>query len=170
MVFIEENAFENVICKLTAILFRPHSVLKPISSHITGNSAVCSNSFFRLTWKGISKLWITDLLWGWNFGDCWIQHTKGRWCRNCIPLQWRHNGHDSISNHHPHDCLLNRLSRHRSKKTSKLRVTGLCAGPVNSLHKWPVARKCFHLMTSLCMSWCHHVFVLCKYWIMSVAV
>ena len=45
-----------------------------------------------------------------------------------IPLQWRHNGHDSVSNHQPHDCLLNGLSRRRSKKTSKLRVTGLCAG------------------------------------------
>ena len=44
------------------------------------------------------------------------------------PLQWRHNGHDSVSNHQPHDCLLNRLFRRRSKKTSKLRVTGLCAG------------------------------------------
>ena len=43
-------------------------------------------------------------------------------------LQWRHNGHDSISNHQPRDCLLNRLYRRRSKKTSKLRVTGLCAG------------------------------------------
>ena len=43
-------------------------------------------------------------------------------------LQWRHNGHDSVSNHQPHDCLLNRLFRHRSKKTSKLRVTGICAG------------------------------------------
>ena len=42
-------------------------------------------------------------------------------------LQWRHNGRDSVSNHQPHDCLLNRLFRHRSKKTSKLRVTGLCA-------------------------------------------
>ena len=44
------------------------------------------------------------------------------------PLQWRHNGRDSVSNHQPHDCLLNRLFRRRSKKTSKLRVTGLCAG------------------------------------------
>ena len=43
-------------------------------------------------------------------------------------LQWRHNGCDSVSNHQPHDCLLNRLFRRRSKKTSKLRVTGLCAG------------------------------------------
>ena len=43
-------------------------------------------------------------------------------------LQWRHNGHDSVSNHQPPDCLFNRLFRRRSKKTSKLRVTGLCAG------------------------------------------
>ena len=43
-------------------------------------------------------------------------------------LQWRHHGHNSVSNHQPHDCLLNRLFRRRSKKTSKLRVTGLCAG------------------------------------------
>ena len=37
--------------------------------------------------------------------------------------------------------------RRRSKKTSKLRVTGLCAGnspgTVNSPHKWPVTRKMF---------------------------
>ena len=43
-------------------------------------------------------------------------------------LQWRHNGHDSVSNHQPYDCLLNRLFRRRSKKISKLRVTGLCSG------------------------------------------
>ena len=41
-------------------------------------------------------------------------------------LQWRHNGRDSVSNHQLHDCLLSRLFRHRLKKTSKLRVTGLC--------------------------------------------
>ena len=45
-----------------------------------------------------------------------------------VSLQWRHNEHDGVSNHQPHDCLLNRLVRSRSKKTSKLRVTGLCAG------------------------------------------
>ena len=42
-------------------------------------------------------------------------------------LHWRHNGRDGVSNHQPCDCLLNRLFRRRSKKTSKLRVTGLCA-------------------------------------------
>ena len=46
----------------------------------------------------------------------------------CDSLQWRHNGRDSVSNHQHHDCLLNLLFRRRSKKTSKLRVTGFCAG------------------------------------------
>ena len=62
-------------------------------------------------------------------------------------LQWRHNGRGGVSNHQPHDCLLSRLFGRRSKKTSKLRVTGLCAGnspgPVYSPHKWPVTRKMF---------------------------
>ena len=43
-------------------------------------------------------------------------------------LQWRHNGRDSLSNHQPHECFSNRSFRCRSKKPSKLRVTGLCAG------------------------------------------
>ena len=43
-------------------------------------------------------------------------------------LQWHHNGRDSVSNHQHHDCLLNRSFRRRTKKTSKLRVTCLCAG------------------------------------------
>ena len=56
-------------------------------------------------------------------------------------LHWRHNGHNSVSNHQPHDCLFSRLFPSRSKETSKLRVTGLCAG--NSPHKWPATRKMF---------------------------
>ena len=44
----------------------------------------------------------------------------------CVSLQWRHNGRDGVSHHQPLDCVLNRLFRRRSKKTSELRVTGLC--------------------------------------------
>ena len=64
-------------------------------------------------------------------------------------LEWRHNGWDVVSNHQSHDCLLNRLFSRRSKKTSKLRVAGLCEGnspvrwPVNSPHKGPVTWKMF---------------------------
>ena len=38
------------------------------------------------------------------------------------------NRHNSVSNHQPHGCFLKRSFRHRSKKTSKPRVTGLCVG------------------------------------------
>ena len=70
------------------------------------------------------------------------------------PLQWRHNDHYGVSNHQPHDCLLNHLFRRRSKKTSKLCITGLCVGnppgPVNSPHKGLVMRKIIPFL------WCHH--------------
>ena len=70
--------------------------------------------------------------------------TPAQWS---VGLHWRHNDQDSVSNHQPHGCLLNGLFRRRSKKTSKLRATGLCVGnsprPVNSPHKWPVTRKMF---------------------------
>ena len=62
-------------------------------------------------------------------------------------LRWRHNDHAGVSNHQPHGCLLNRLFRRKSKKTSKLRVSGFVReihrGPVNFPHKWPVTRKMF---------------------------
>ena len=53
------------------------------------------------------------------------------------PLQWRHNEHDGVSNHQPHDCLLNRLFKAKIKETSKLRVTGLCAGNSPVTGKFP---------------------------------
>ena len=48
-----------------------------------------------------------------------------------LTLLWPDNGSDGVSNHQPRNCLLNHSFRRRSKKTSKLRVTGLCEG--NSL-------------------------------------
>ena len=60
-------------------------------------------------------------------------------------LQWRHNERDGVSNHRRLDSLLNRLFKHRSKKISKLRVSGPCRGihrgPANSPHKGPVTPK-----------------------------
>ena len=62
-------------------------------------------------------------------------------------LKWRHNAHDGVSNHRRLDCILNCLFKGRSKKTSKLRVTGLCEGnsPVAGEfpHKGPVTQRMF---------------------------
>ena len=85
-----------------------------------------------------------------NVSICWRHHALR--CKS-VPLQWRHTGRNGVSNYLPHDCLLNRLFGCKSKKTSKLRVTGLCGGihrwPVNSPHKGPVTRFFF-------IWWRHH--------------
>ena len=60
---------------------------------------------------------------------------------NIQALQWRQNGRDGVSNHQPHDCLLNRLFGRRSNKTSKLRVPGLCAGNSPGTGEFPAQRS-----------------------------
>ena len=50
------------------------------------------------------------------------------WELHVITSPWRLKGLDSVSNHQRHDYLLKRLFRRRSNNTSKLRITGLCAG------------------------------------------
>ena len=54
-------------------------------------------------------------------------------CSN-YTLRWRHDEHHGASNHRRLDCLLKRLFRRRSKKTSNFYVAGLCEGnpPVTS--------------------------------------
>ena len=69
-------------------------------------------------------------------------------------IRWCHNGRDGVSNRQPHDCLLNRLFRRRSKKTSKLCVTGLCAGnsPVPGEFPAQIASNA----ETVSISWRHH--------------
>ena len=72
-------------------------------------------------------------------------HQSIQACTHTIIWRWRHNDHDGVSNHQPHDCLLNHLSRHRWKKhqssASLAFVRGIHRWPVNSPHKGPVTRK-----------------------------
>ena len=69
-----------------------------------------------------------------------ISRLDTAWPDTCrwFTLRWHHNGRDNISNHQPHDCLLNRLFRRRSKETSKLRVTGLCVGNSPGTGEFPI--------------------------------
>ena len=57
--------------------------------------------------------------------------------QRCTTLQFRHNERDGVSNHQPDDYLLSRSFRRRSKKTPKLRVTGLCAGNSRVTREFP---------------------------------
>ena len=74
-----------------------------------------------------------------------------------VSLQWSHNGRDGVSNHQPQDCLLNCLFRCKSKKTSKLRVTGLCEGNSPVIGEFPAQRASNSENVSIW--WRQHVYV-----------
>ena len=57
-----------------------------------------------------------------------LAHMVRAWLRYVVALQCVIMERDGVSNHQPRDCLLRRLYGRRSKETSNLRVTGLCAG------------------------------------------
>ena len=75
------------------------------------------------------------------------------------PILWslrsRHNDNAGVSNHQSRDCLLNRLFRRRSKKTSKLRVIGLCAGNSPGTGEFPAQMA--SNAENVSISWRHHV-------------
>ena len=116
LIGIHTFSFKKIHLKMSSAKFRPFCLGLNVLRYIPDNGL----------------LLIQPQVIAWTNGD-----------QDLSTSRWRHDGRDSVSNHQPHDCLLNRLFRRRSKKTSKLRVTGLCAGnsPGNSLHKWPVTRK-----------------------------
>ena len=61
-------------------------------------------------------------------GVCALVESRVDFHISKVTLQWPHNERDGVSSHRRLHCLLNCLMRHRSKKMSKLRVTGLCEG------------------------------------------
>ena len=100
---------------------------------------------------------------GWLDTRRWVPHEQEAsqaWCR--LSLQWRHNEHDSFSNHQPRDCLLNRLFKRISKNTSKLSVTGLCEGNSPVTGEFPAQRATNTENVSIW--WRHHVIcALCRW-------
>ena len=73
-----------------------------------------------------------------------------------MTLPWRHNEGEGVSNHQPHDCLLNRLFRQRRKKTPKFCVTGLCAGNSPATGEFPTQRA--SNAENVSIWWRHHEF------------
>ena len=78
--------------------------------------------------------------------------SRGKWV---ISLRWRRNGHARVSIHQPHHCLLNRLVGCRSKKSAKLRVTGLCVGNSPGTGEFPAQMASNEKNVSIW--WRHHV-------------
>ena len=70
-------------------------------------------------------------------------------------LTLHYNELDGLSNHQPHDCLLNRLFRRISKKASKLRFTGLSGANSPITGEFPTQRV--SNATNVSIWWRHHV-------------
>ena len=112
----------------------------------------------------MSQWWLIITYHHWSPVACiWEQfHWQCLRCRSArlqdmyehYTLQWCHNEHNGISNHWHLNCLHKRLFRCRSKKTSKICITGLCEG--NS----PVTGEFPAQMTSnpenISIWWRHH--------------
>ena len=108
---------------------------------------------------------IETLLRLWLCGTQCIKDTKPHLKISFVPtsssdyttLHWRHNYHDDVSNQQPPGCLLNRLFRRRSKKTSKLRRRHwpLC-GEFAGTGEFPAQRAINAENVSI--SWRHHDF------------
>ena len=75
-----------------------------------------------------------------------------------IPLQWRHNGRDGVSNHQPHGCLLNHFNGRRSKKTQS--SASLAFVPVTG--KFPSQRASNAKKGSIW--WRHNAIKVCWIW------
>ena len=132
MTYIWVNIVQVMVCCLTA----PSHFLNQCWSYSL-ITYYCLHHYFSLY-----HIWIYILCWFLS-KDIWHQ-----------PLQWRHNGQDGVSNHQPHHCLLNRLFKRRSKKTSKLRATGLCAGNSPGTGEFPAQRA--SNAENVSIWWCHH--------------
>ena len=95
----------------------------------------------------------------WSARAIYPYYLKGQnYAGKTTSLQWRHEGHESVSNH---DCLLNRLFRRRSKKISKLRVTGLCAANSPGTGEFPAQMASY--VENVSIWWRNHGFELHAY-------
>ena len=113
--------------------------------HVAGwPAAVCTR-------PGMSILRHGPLIWNYALVLAFIQS-----CSRYVlaPLQWWHNDRNGVSNHQPHDCLLGRLSGRRSKKSSKLCVSGLCAGNSPVTGEFPALRA--SNAENVSIWWRHH--------------
>ena len=126
-----------------------------------------SDLYNESAWQGneyaknhyLNQCWPSSLIPIYMSVSQWV-NTNVPWHRQwsfhpTLSLRWRHNGRKCVSNHQHLDCLLNRLFRRRWKETSKLRVTGLCAGNSPGTGQFPA--QIASNAGNVSIWWRHHV-------------
>ena len=152
-----KTSLERTLYVPSALQWR-HDEPDGVSSHRRLDFVL--NCMFRRRSKKASKLRVTGFCEG-------ISPVSGEFpsqrpvTRKIFPLRWRHNDHAGVSNHQPHGCWLNRLFRRKSKKTSKLRFTGLCAGNSPGTGEFPAQMASYAENVSIW--WRHHAIWRCHH-------
>ena len=130
------------------------------------------------SWHGTDYR-ITSLLWGeppvtggfsskgvviWSFEVCLMSVWTNCWIRSPVAvvwaLLWRHNGRDGVSNHQPHDCLLNRLFRVQIKENIKAPRHWLSCGELTDDRLTP---------ENVPIWWRHHGHISSEIWTVIIA-
>ena len=133
-IIIQENAFPNVVCQMAVNLSWPRCV--------------------KILLLSVNDEKLNFLIFVRNFTLTHLFNKYGNHIQNCW-LIWCHNEHDCVTNYQCLDCLLSRLFRHRSKKTSKVHVTGLCEGNQWVTGIFPAQRT--SNVENVSIWWRHHV-------------
>ena len=157
---------KSAIFSISAKLFHFASYQAPISKLWHQREDRFQQRFSQNTWQvtiefhSVSYLTMSLLYWSTVRYD-WRPSIKNGQRNNIerwnwfLPLRWRYDERDGVSNHLPLDYLVNRLFRRRSTKTSTLHVTGLCEGNPTVTDGFPSQRtsnaeNVSVLMTSSC--------------------
>ena len=126
-------------------------------------ASICSCQY-RCRQSGPKESWADSSFddaivpWSWPW---FMKHIGSVLGGTSFSLQWRHNKLDGVSNHRLHDCLLNSLFRRRSKKTAKLRVTGLYEGNSPVTGEFTAQRA--SNAENVSIWWRHHVKDVCHW-------
>ena len=114
--------------KLSGIAVKSAWKLKKVNSHLIDRQCGCRVYYCTPLHEiisdaiSMSNVPIIYLLVFFFQGSDMNNHRCSHPLKREMTLYWRHNDHSGVSNHQPHCCLLNRLFRHRSKKTSNFKA------------------------------------------------
>ena len=111
------------------------------NSNCDTNKQICAKSKYSLSYKYTITDYHVDVRDDVDHGDekCWLR-----------TLRWRHDEHNSVSNHQRLYCWFESIS----KKTSKHRVTGLCEG-ASPVSQWFPSQKASNA-ENISIRWRHH--------------
>ena len=136
----------NIYFDWDILLMKYHSNATFGLSCAVGNATILSN--IDAIYQPIISVYIA-FVWDYTRQHINIQEWYPR-----VATQWRHNGHDGVSNHEPHGRFLNRLFKAQIKETPKLHVTGLCAWNSAVTGEFPAQRDSY--AEDVTMWWRYH--------------